>query len=164
MASESGQEKDETGYWMTGSAHLNAAFHGDERFGGKAGQPEMADIVYYVGSGEEGKQRAKEIAKGFARSAGVRCSTASGIRRGREFVMLYTVGGRVNFTPDKTTGELNEAGAKRYKQIVKGFEKQGIAVEVPMRVQYANAFKSRKEFEVALAKYMGESIEEVEGL
>jgi hypothetical protein len=163
---------------VSGYAQLNAAYHGLDDDGKntlsgeqirqpvKAGQPMVVDITYYVGAGSAGRSRAEEVARGFAKSAGMRVSSASGVFNGKDYVSLHTVTGRVNFTSDKNTGVLNETGARRYKQMVKGFLKQGIEVEVNgERRQYANSYASREEFEAALARYMGEvGAAEVESL
>lgn len=167
------QERDETGKWVTGTAHLSAYFH-DAKYSSaeNAGKPMHVEVTHYVGRGDAAKPRAAAIAASFPKSAGVRASTLSGVPgpnprpatgasneewgRWQTENIIHTVSGHVQFTPDKTTGDLNETGAKRYERIVSGFEKLGIPVEVnPDRLQGGNAYASRAEFEAALAKHMG---------
>jgi hypothetical protein len=160
------QDRDESGRWVTGTAHLEATFHTtDETFGAtgvkvKAGQPSAFQVNHYVGRGPESKVRAAEIAAGFPKSAGVRTHTL--LAGGSTLDPIHGVGVYVSLTPDKTTGAINETGARRYGQIVKGFEKQGIPVVAHPSFHprglpdafFRNQYQTRGEFEAALVKHV----------
>lgn len=155
-------EKYGAAHWANGKAKFDAPFHEfdiPER-GIKAGQPMHIRMSHWVGRGPEAEVRAHELVAAFPKAAGVRYTTLGNVpnpgKPGASYAesILHGFNGGVTFTPDKTTGAINEAGARRYRQMATTLDKLGIPVE--MTTNYGPiAFKTREEFEAALAKHIG---------
>lgn len=110
------------------------------------GQPAFVEFMH-ITSLEE----AQEIAARFPKSLKVRGTTHTAwVREGAEMRRLDggCVIARISLAPNKTTGERNETGIKRYRSIVRHLDRMGIELE--WGTMYTTSYATREQFEAAL--------------